>query len=430
MRVEVDPGSTMEMISGVATISLEGPKSFAGGQLIVTHGEASARLENSELTELGGKIGIQIGEVAKGEVSGTLNVPDEKFSGQGTVEQIKEWTAGPATISGGILQANVVDNELMSASGGANIKAGKFGEGRIDVNYLRRGDEDIIYGKATLDFEPHDRMKGRLVAELTEDGKFIGEGTVNIKITDDIFGEASVILTEEQHVILKGAVKIPGPFELFKPDPYKKDLTLLDASFLVYSPPIVKVNAGAGLGLECGIKPLTIANVVLAGECNLMEPEFASLSISADLSSSAYADLNAWVEGSVSVSAAVVAVEAGLRAALNLHLEAAIKATPTITANRNGLSFDMPVSAELSAALRLILTFFAKVRVGLDVGLFSIMKTVWRYDVSPDPLELASMSIGARGNVKAGPDGFSATMDPQYEPPDLSIEGLKKSLGL
>ena len=144
----------------------------------------------------------------------------------------------------------------------------------------------------------------------------------------------------------------------------------------------------------------------------------------------AYVDLNAYVEGSVSVSAAVVAVEAGLRATLNLHLEAAISADPTITMNRNGLSFDMPVQAELSAALNLILSFFAKVRVGLDVGLFSIMKTVWRYDSRPDKLELARMAIGARGNIHAGPDGYSATMEPEYTAPDLTIDGLKRSLGM
>ncbi|MCO4760987.1 MAG: DUF4157 domain-containing protein [Myxococcales bacterium] len=431
-RVEVDPGSTMELISGVATVTLEGPKEMANGKLLITHGEASARVKDSELTELGGKIGVELVDVARGEVSGTLNVQKEEFSGQGKVEQIKEWGVGPATIRNGKLEANVVANELRSAAGSADIDAGKFGKGSIEVNFIRKGEEDIIYGKAQLEFQPHDRMTGILKAELTEDKKMIGEGTVKIKISDDpvVTGEASVILREDEHVVLKGAVNVPGPFELFKMDPYKKDITLLDAGFLVYTPPMVEVNAGAGLGMECGLKPLTIANIVLSGECDLMEPSFAEMSIAADLSSSAYADLNAWVEGSVSVSAAVVKVEAGLRAALNLHLEAAINARPTITANRNGLSFDMPVSAELSAALRLILTFFAKVRVGIDVGLFSIMKTVWRYECSPDPLELASMSIGAKGHVHAGADGFSGTMEPEYEPPDMSIEGLKKSLGL
>lgn len=429
-RVEVDPGSTMELISGVASITLEGPKEFAGGKLLITHGEASARVENSELTELGGKIGIELKDVARGEVSGTLNVQEEKFSGQGEVEQIKEWGVGPAKISNGKLSANVVDNELRSATGSADIDAGKFGKGSIEVNFIQRGEEDIIYGKAELQFEPHDRMTGILKAELTEDKKFIGEAAVVVKITDDITGTAQVILREDEHVVLKGEVSVPGPFELFTMDPYKKDVTLLDAGFLVYTPPMVEVNAGAGLGMECGLKPLTISNIILAGECDLMEPSFAEMSIAADLSSSAYADLNAWVTGSVSVSAAVVKVEAGLQAALNLHLEAAITARPTITANRNGLSFDMPVEAELSAALRLILTFFAKVKVGIDVGLFSIMKTVWQYEMSPDPLELASMSIGAKGHIHAGADGFSGTMSPEYEPPDMSIDGLKSALGL
>ncbi len=429
-RVEVDPGSTMELISGIATVTLEGPKEFAEGRLIITHGEASARVKDSSLTELGGKIGIELKDVARGEVSGTLDVEKEEFSGQGKVEQIKEWGVGVAKISNGKLEANVVANELRSASGSADIDAGRFGKGSIEVNLIQRGDENIIYGKAEVAFQPHDRMTGILKAELTEDKKFIGEAAVIVKITDEITGKAQVILREDEHVVLKGEVSVPGPFELFKMDPYKKDVTLLDASFLVYTPPMVEVKAGAGLGMECGIKPLTIANIILAGECDLMEPSFAEMSIAADLSSSAYADLNAWVSGSVSVSAAVVKVEAGLRAALNLHLEAAISARPTITANRTGLSFDMPITAELSAALRLILTFFAKVRVGIDVGLFSIMKTVWRYETSPDPLELASMSIGAKGHVHAGPDGFSGTMSPDYEPPDMSIEGLKSALGL
>ena len=428
-RVEIDPSSTADNLSGQAKIALTQRKELAGGKLIVTHGEASATVRDNKLTQLGGKIGIELKDIARGQIQGTLDVEREEFTGGGSVEQIKEWGVGPAKIRDGRLEANVVKNKLASAAGSARIDAGKFGQGTIQVNFIDRGDaEPTIYGRATLEFQPHERIRGRLDAQITEDKKFIGEGSVRVKISPQIEGEAGVALREDGHVVLKGAVRIPGPFELFKADPYKKDMTLLDSSFLVYTPPMVKVNVGAGLGLEAGIKPLTISNIVLSGECDLMEPSFASLAVTGHLSTAAYADLNAWIEGSVSVSAAVVAVQAGLRAALNLHLEAALSADPTITVNRNGLSFDMPVRADLTAALNLILTFFAKVRVGIDVGLFSIMKTVWRYEVSPDPLRLASMSIGAQGHVHAGADGFRATMNPQYQPPDMSIDGLKRAL--
>ncbi|MEY3011723.1 MAG: hypothetical protein RIT45_458 [Pseudomonadota bacterium] len=428
-RVEIESTSTADNLSGQANIALTHRKELAGGKVIITAGEASATVKDNTLTQMGGMIEVELKDIAKGRVAGTLDVQKEEFTGGGSVQQIKEWRVGPAAIRDGKLEANVVKNKLASAAGSATIDAGKFGKGTIEVNFIDQGDaEPTIYGRASLEFQPHDRMKGRLDAQITEDKKFVGEGTVSIKISDKITGEAGVALREDGHVVLKGAVRIPGPIELFKADPYKKDLTLLDTGFMVYTPPTVKVNVGAGLGLEAGIKPLVISNIVLSGQCDLMEPSFASLAVTGHMSSSAYVDLNAWIEGSVSVSAAVVAVEAGLRAALNLHLEAAISADPTITVNRNGLSFDMPVRAELIAALNLILTFFAKVRVGIDVGLFSIMKTVWRYDVSPDPLKLASMSIGANGHVHAGPDGFSATMDPQYQPPDMSIEGLKRAL--
>lgn len=431
-KVMVDNGSTMDHIKGSAALTLEGPKEFAGGKLKITHGSVNASVDGQEITEIGGKVGIELTDVARGEVYGTLNVKEEKFTGGGKVEQIKEWEVGPAKIRDGRLEANIVDNDLKSASGGATIDAGRFGQGKIEVNFIRNGDEDIIYGKAELQFQPHDRIKGILKAQLTEDKKLIGEGRVIITISAEhnITGEAAVILREDEHVVLQGKVNIPGPYALFKPDPYKKDITLIDKGFVVYAPPMVKVNVGAGLGVEAGITPLEISNIVLSGECDLMEPEYAEMSVSGHMASSAYVDLNAYVEGSVSVSAAVVAVEAGLRATLNLHLEAAISADPTISLNRNGLSFDMPVTAELSAALNLILDFFAKVRVGIDVGLFSIMKTVWRYGYRPDPLQLARMAIGARGHVHAGPDGFDATMEPEYTPPDLTIAGLKKSLGL
>jgi hypothetical protein len=58
------------------------------------------------------------------------------------------------------------------------------------------------------------------------------------------------------------------------------------------------------------------------------------------------------------------------------------------------------------------------------------MKTVWRYEKSPDPLNLAQMEIGAKGRVRAGAGGFSASMDPQYRPPDMSIDSLKRALKL
>ena len=84
----------------------------------------------------------------------------------------------------------------------------------------------------------------------------------------------------------------------------------------------------------------------------------------------------------------------------------------------------------LSAALNLILTFFAKVKVGLDLGVVSVMETVWHYDKSPDPLKLAQFDMGAKGRVRADAGGARATMKPEYRPPDLSIETLKKALKL
>ena len=72
----------------------------------------------------------------------------------------------------------------------------------------------------------------------------------------------------------------------------------------------------------------------------------------------------------------------------HLHLEAALSADPTITVNRNGLSFDMPVDAKLSAALNLLLTFYAKVRVGIDVGKTTVGDTAGRpqYLVEMQPI--------------------------------------------
>ena len=429
-KVTVDQGSTMDHIKGSASLSLTEPKSLAGGRVKITGGKVSASVDGQKLTRIAGMVEAELTGIAKGKIEGELDVQKEMFSGSGMVEQIKPWNAGPVKISDGKLSAVITENKLTGASGSAKLDAGRFGKGSVEINYEDNGSGPIFYGKGDVEFQPHDRVKGKLEVALSREQKLTGKGTVTVKISDQISGEASVALDEQGHVLLSGAVTIPGPYELFKADPYKKDITLLDLSFVVYAPPVVAVNVGAGIGLEAGIKPLVISNIVLSGQCDLMEPEFASMAVTAHLSSSAYVDLNAYIEGSVSVSAAVVKVEAGLRAALNLHLEAALEADPTITVNRNGLSFDMPVNAQLSAALSLVLSFFAKVKVGIDVGLFSIMKTVWRHDAEAARLQLAAMSIGARGQVHAGADGFSASMNPEYEAPDLSLDSLKRAIGL
>ncbi len=427
-NVTIDAGSTMDHIKGSASIELTEKKSLAGGKVQITGGKVSAAVDGQKLTQIAGMVEIELTGIAKGKVSGELNVEKELFSGSGKLEQIAPWRCGPVTIENAKLSAVVTDNKLTGASGSADIDAGKIGKGKFEVNYEDVGGEAIFYGKGEINFKPHDRVDGTIKVNYSRDKKLTGEGQVNVKISDKISGMAGVALDEQGHVKIKGSVTIPGPYELFKPDPYKKDITLLDLSFVVYTPPTVKVKVGAGLGIEAGIKPLTISNIVLAGECDLMEPSFASLSVTGHLASSAYVDLNAYIQGSVQISAAVVAVEAGLRASLNLHLEAALSADPTITCNRNGLSFDMPVEAKLTAALNLILSFFAKVKVGIDVGLFSIMKTVWNYEKSPDPIKLAEMSIGAKGRVQAGPGGFTGTMNPEYTPPDMSLDTLKKAL--
>jgi hypothetical protein len=429
-NVTIDPGSTLDYIKGSARLELTEPKSLAGGIVKVTGGSVGATVDGQQLKRVAGSLKIQIKEDVQGEIQGEIDVAAEKVSGTGKLNQIRPWQAGPVKITDGVLSATVTDNKMSGATGAATIDGGRYGRGRIEVSYEDIGAGPVFYGKGWVEFQPHERVKGKLNVNLSREQKLSGDGQVDVKISDKINGMAGVALDEQGHVKLRGSVTIPGPFELFKPPAFKRDMTLLDTSFLVYTPPMVKVNVGAGIGLECGIKPLTISNIVIGGEVDLMEPSFAAMSVTGHLSSSAYCDLNAYVEGSVSVSAAVVAVEAGLRATLNLHLEAALNADPTMTVNRNGLSFDMPVDAKLTAALNLILTFFAKVKVGVDVGLFSIMKTVWRYEKSPDPLNLAQMEIGAKGRVRAGAGGFSASMDPQYRPPDMSIDSLKRALKL
>jgi hypothetical protein len=429
-NVTIDQGSTLEDISGSASVELTEPKDLAGGKVKITGGSVSGRVDHNKLTKIAGSIKAELTGIAKGEVQGELDVEKQLFSGSGKLTQIKPWTAGPVKIENAELSATITENRLTGASGKGSVDAGKFGKGTFEVNYEDVGGQPLFYGRGEIDFKPHDRIWGKLKINFSREQKLTGEGEVTVKISDKVQGKVGVALDEQGHVKIRGSVTIPGPFELFNPRPFKKDIKLLDLSFVVYTPPTVKVKVGAGLGIEAGIKPLTISNIVVGGEVDLMEPSFANMSVTGHLASSAYVDLNAYVEGSVQVSAAVVAVEAGLRAALNLHLEAAISADPTITVDRNGLRFDMPVDARLSAALNLILTFFAKVKVGLDLGFFSIMKTVWQYDKSPNPLRLAEMAIGAKGRVQAGAGGFNAEFNPEYQPPDLSLEKLKQAIGL
>lgn len=429
-RVDLDPASRLDALKGVATLTLDQPRSLAGGQVQILGGQVSASVDGQQLTHLAGSLEAELTGIARGRLQGEVDLQRQVVSGQGELQQLRDWQAGPARIHSGRLQATVSQNRLLGAAGSAQIDAGRYGQGQFQVNMEDVGGQPVFYGSGQVQFQPHERVQGTLGVHLTRNQKLTGEGDVALRISDRITARAGVALDEAGHVKLRGGVQVPGPFEIFAPRPYHKDLKLLDLSFVVYTPPTVKVKVGAGLGLDVGLKPLTLSNLRVGGECDLMDPGFASMAVTGQLSSSAYADLNAYVEGSVQVSAAVVAVQAGLRAALNLHLEAAIAATPTLRVDRNGLAFDMPVDARLTAALNLILTFFAKVRVGLDVGLFSIMKTVWQYDKSPDPLRLADMSIGAKGRVRAGGGGFSASMNPEYRPPNLSLDALKRALKL
>lgn len=429
-RVELDPASRLEALKGVATLTLDQPHTLAGGQVQILGGQVRANVDGQQLAHLAGALDVELTGIARGRLQGEVDLQRQVVSGQGELQQLRDWQAGPARIHSGRLQATVSQNRLLGAAGAAQIDAGRYGQGQFQVNMEDVGGQPVFYGSGQVQFQPHDRVQGTLAVHLTRNQKLTGEGDVNLRISDRITARAGVALDEAGHVKLRGGVQVPGPFEIFAPRPYHKDLKLLDLSFVVYTPPTVKVKVGAGLGLDVGLKPLTLSNLSVGGECDLMDPGFASMAVTGQLSSSAYADLNAYVEGSVQVSAAVVAVQAGLRAALNLHLEAAIAATPTLRVDRNGLAFDMPVDARLTAAMNLILTFFAKVRVGLDVGLFSIMKTVWQYDKSPDPLRLGDMSIGAKGRVRAGGGGFAASMSPEYRPPNLSLDALKRALKL
>ncbi len=428
--VQIDAGSTLESLKGAARLQLTEPRALAGGKLKITGGNVSALVDGQALTQVAGSVDLELPGIARGRVGGEIDLHKDSFSGQGVLQQIAPWTAGPAKVTDATLSASIVDGRLAGASGSAQIDAGKLGRGAFQVNYEDTGNGPLLYGAGEVQFQPHERVQGKLDVAVSRDQKLTGRGEVDVRISEAIHGKAMAALDADGHVKLAGGATMPGPFEIFKPQPWKKNLKLLDTSFLVYTPPNVKVKVGAGLGLEVGLKPLTLRNLALGGAVDLMDPAFAAMSVGGHLSSAAYMDLNAYVEGSVEVAALVVAVDAGLRAALNLHVEAAVDADPVMTVNRRGLGFDMPVDARLSAALNLILTFFAKVKVGLDLGVASVMETVWHYDRSPDPLKLGEFGLGANGRVSADAAGMRASLKPNYKPPELSIGSLKKALKL
>jgi len=427
-KVTIEETSKFDAIDGKAEGELT--KQLGKPPVKITKGKVAIELKKSEVTALSGELVAEVDTFGEGTIKGTYDLKSQEFSGSGTLKQKTPFDVKVAKITDGELTANIDKNKLTSASGKAKIDAGKIGQGAFQVNYADEGGVGVFWGEGKVAFKPHDRVTGDVTVRLSKEQKFTGEGNVHVKITDKITGDAQVALDEQGHVKLKGAVRMPGPYEIFKMTPYKKDMTLLKAGFPVWTPPMVKVFVDAGFGIEAGIKPLTLSNVVVAGEVDLMQPEFAGMSVTGTLSSEAYADLNAYIDGGVQVSAAVVAVRAGLKATLNLHLAAALRATPTITVNRAGLSFDMPVSADVTAALNLLLEFYAKVRVGLDVGLFSIMKTVWNYPFAKKTLPIAQMGIGLKGNVHAGADGLRGSMTPTYSPPTLTLDKLKGALGI
>lgn len=417
----------LEPVTG--TVNYRAGKLTAETRLTKAHFPASLPLESGAITirlvdgaiEGSGKLGVQLGPVGKGSLTfGYANGAVE--IGAGVELKLPGLRGGTVQIqyANGLLEgagAIPLDADVLPGLGG-NLqvwyRAGRFGAETV-LSY-QRGD---LKGGVTI----------RL--EQLEDGSLAisGGGEVSAKVAPWLTGRVQVEITRDAAINIYGEIKAPAEIELFPRKSIKQEKTFPRIEFPLFGISVPVVGSigiiafiEAGGGFELFVGPAVLRNVTVAGAFGIdgnpvtgapapdgQSPGGAigpSFDISGELAMSAGAEVYMFVEGGISLDAAIADISGSIRLRGGLGAVATLGVTPHI-GYENG-EYYFKGDAELAALAFLRLS--GEARASVSVAIYGeVWGDSWPLFEWVYPLGL---NVGMKGRMEYY---FGRPFEPNFE---------------
>lgn len=258
------------------------------------------------------------------------------------------------------------DGEHLTASARTGVTISGL-TGTVLVNYRDGG----LSGEGTLNVE-RGRASGTITLRISRAGNLTGQGSVRVRLTDNLIGTIGIEKPEQGPVRVSGELAFPNPIQLFQAIERRHTLFERSVEFGIPGLSIPVVNVGVvavitgRLSVGYGFGPGTLHDIRVGVGFNPLE-ETADLAVdaSARLSVPAHAELSLSIRAGAGLSAGIARITGGITGtgtvglrggffgAIELHYrnsiyvitaEAAIRMRPVFR-----LGLDADVTAEIGA---------------------------------------------------------------------------------
>jgi hypothetical protein len=247
--------------------------------------------------------------------------------------------------------------------------------GRVLLVYRDR----ILSGEGRLAYEMG-RFSGWVLARVSPEGQFSGEGEAQFRLTDWLTGRIGLVLHPDLNVDARGELVFTDQITLFDPWEFEQNFFNFEQEFPLWgiTIPIIgsigiiaEVHANAGFRARFG--PGTLRNIRAVGEISTRPGVEPAFEISGDFNIPAGAEIVLVVGGGIGLSALVAKISGGLDLEGIAGVYGAITLTPTFAYRDGKYQLRGDALLEAAAQLRARINAYARIRAG--IGPF--MKTVW-----------------------------------------------------
>ncbi|MBN1203762.1 MAG: DUF4157 domain-containing protein [Myxococcaceae bacterium] len=251
------------------------------------------------------------------------------------------------------------DGSALSGEGEFPLNRGGL-SGKLAVHY---DSKEGVRGSGTLSLEKKD-LHASLKATLSKKGTLSGSGKLKYAFTPNMEGIASVELTENQLLKLKGGIQFPKPITLFseKSNSYvlfsrRLDIPIVGLSVGPFSIGLIARISG-GLGADYSIGPGTLKDIsATAGAqinlTDLRKSSFDAVSLKGMLDIPAEAGLTLSVRGGIGLSAGVGSITGGITAIGGARLIGGLTAAAQLQYTQGHFIVDLTPSIKAGLVLSL-----------------------------------------------------------------------------
>lgn len=374
----------------------------------VTRGAVTVRIEQDKGLSATGVVGLSLPGGGTAEVELQRREAKWVFSGTGTIKVPK---LDDVTVHVSY------DGETLDATGKTSFTFHGLRGTLDEIRYTaRKGGEGQVSGSGRLEVN-RGRVNGQIAVRLLPSGRFAGEGTVRVRITDTLTATAGVKVDEQEKVRISGEIRLER-IQLFAGVQGKKNLFDIEQNIPIPGASIPGVGGlmakiGGGVDIGYGIGPGVLRNVYIEAAFNPLEekPDITA-GIGGRLEIPAYAHLAGYVKGGIALDATIAEVSGFLTITVSVNLNGGLNAEFKGTYAQHRFVID--AYAEILAALTLGLGLDATARAKIGIGRLSAEKSkTWN-------LKHIEVPTGAEFKLKA-PIHYAS--DEPFRPPTLdSIE--------